>query len=192
VFSPKDFNLNNEGWTFSELTEAQRMDTENRAKRQRVDYQSIALVTVVVVFIILSGWALVVVSTTFSAPQSDFVTMPNTPPSKSGADVIFSNVSPVADGNVAAGVRGYLLTRAGSSIAGASVYISYYFQGSYRTQVAVTDQNGLFQVQFPMNWTGWLPLTLTYFGDAQHRGLTQVVSVSGENLAVGRINTIAL
>jgi hypothetical protein len=33
-----------------------------------------------------------------------------------------------------------------------------------------------------MNWTGWLLLTLTYFGDEQHQGLEQQFSVSGENL----------
>ncbi|MGO9644138.1 MAG: hypothetical protein ACLPY5_05260, partial [Candidatus Bathyarchaeia archaeon] len=64
------------------------------------------------------------------------------------------------------------------------VYLTYYFEGAYRTQVATTDQNGYFQATFPMNWTGWLPLTVTYFGDSQYRGSTRVVSVAGENLAI--------
>ena len=85
-------------------------------------------------------------------------------------------------GSVAMGVKGYLVTPSGQPVAGASVYVQYYLQGAYRTQVGTTDQNGYFEIHFPMNWTGWLPLTMIYFGDAQHQGVRQTVSLAGENL----------
>jgi hypothetical protein len=96
--------------------------------------------------------------------------------------VQFVSVSPVPSSSVAVGVKGYLMTSSGQPVSGAQVYLTYYLQGSYRTQVATTDQNGYFQAVFPMNWTGWLPITLTYFGDNQHQGLTQNFSVTGEGL----------
>ena len=99
---------------------------------------------------------------------------------------MFVNVGPITHSKhaVAVGVEGYLQTASGSPIAGAQVYLTYYFEGAYRTQVATTDQNGYFQATFPMNWTGWLPLTVTYFGDSQHKGLTRVESVAGESLEI--------
>ncbi|HUK50304.1 MAG TPA: hypothetical protein VLV18_04655, partial [Terriglobales bacterium] len=62
------------------------------------------------------------------------------------------------------------------------VYVHYYLESAYRTQVGTTDSNGYFEIHFPMNWTGWLPLTMTYFGDNQHEGLQQIFSLPGENL----------
>jgi hypothetical protein len=88
---------------------------------------------------------------------------------------------------VSAGVSGYLVTGSGNPVAGASVYMTYYFQGAYRTEVALTDQTGYFTEHFPMNWTGSLPVTLVYFGDGQDKGIRQVVSVPGENLALNLI-----
>jgi hypothetical protein len=90
-------------------------------------------------------------------------------------------VATVAQKGVAVGVRCYLRAVSGVPVAGATVCFTY-FLVKYRTQAATTDQNGYFQVHLPMNWTGWLLLTLTYFGDEQHQGLEQQFSVSGENL----------
>ena len=94
---------------------------------------------------------------------------------------MFVEVTTVAQKGVDVGVRGYLGTVSGAPVAGAIVHFTY-FLDKYRTQAATTDQNGYFQVYFPMNWTGWLSLTLTYFGDEKHQGLEQQFSVSGENL----------
>jgi hypothetical protein len=102
--------------------------------------------------------------------------------SKNGEIVKFVSIGAVAQKGVAVGVKGYLETVSGKPVSGAMVYVQYYFQGAYRTQAATTDQNGSFEINFPMNWTGWLPVTLTYFGDGQHQGLTAVFSVSGENI----------
>jgi len=76
-----------------------------------------------------------------------------------------------------------VLTATGAPVSNATVYVTYYFQSAYRTQSATTDQTGYFAIRFPMNWTGLLPLTLTYFGDSQYKGIQQVASVGGENLA---------
>ena len=157
--------------------------TVEQSNAKRVSLQSIALV-IIVITIILTGWALVTVSSTLP-PPSDFVILPNTPMSKSGLAVTFSNVSSLMANGVANGVSGYLLTASGNPVSGATVYMIYYFQNSYRTERATTDQTGYFMEYFPMNWTGSLPLTVVYFGDSQYKGVQQVVSVSGENLAIG-------
>jgi hypothetical protein len=161
------------------------VENQSNTKRGRVGAQSLELIVVVLV-IIITGWVLVTVSSTLP-PPSDFVTLPNTPLSKSGQAVTFAKTSPVMANGVAAGVSGYLVTSSGNPVTGASVYMTYYFQGSYRTEVAITDQNGYFTEHFPMNWTGSLPVTLVYFGDGQHKGIKQVVSVPGENLALNLI-----
>lgn len=161
------------------------MTTEKQpSPRQGVGIGSIGLVVVVVLAVVISGWTLVTVSTAFQAPASDFVTLPDTQLSKAGVGVMFSGISTIMSHGLAAGVSGYLATSSGSPIAKASVYMTYFFQGSYRTQVATTDQNGYFEASFPMNWTGSLPLTLTYFGDAQHKGLSQVFGIPGQVLAL--------
>jgi len=161
------------------------VENQSNTKRGRVGAQSLALIVVVLV-IIITGWVLVTVSSTLP-PPSDFVTLPNTPLSKSGQAVTFATISPVMTNGVAAGVSGYLVTGSGNPVTGASVYMTYYFQGSYRTEVAVTDQSGYFTEHFPMNWTGSLPVSLVYFGDGQHKGFKQVVTVPGENLAINLI-----
>ena len=152
------------------------------AGKGRLNKRTILVGLVAVVFITLTAFAMVTVSRTFELRPSDFVTMPTTPISKSGTVVVFNSVVTIVDNNLAVGVQGYLTTSSGQSVAGASVYVQYYLEGSYRTQVGITDSNGFFQIHFPMNWTGWLPLTVVYFGDTQHQGVQQVFSLPGENL----------
>ena len=152
------------------------------AGKGRLNKRTILVGLVVVVFIVLTAFAMVTVSRTFELRPSDFVTMPTTPISKSGTIVVLNSVVTIVDDNLAVGVQGYLTTSSGQSVAGASVYVQYYLEGSYRTQVGITDSNGFFQIHFPMNWTGWLPLTVVYFGDTQHQGVQQVFSLPGENL----------
>jgi len=158
--------------------------TESSVKKRRLSYKSVALVLCVVAVTALTAWGLVTVSTASIYPQglqptSAFVTLPNSTLSKNGTAVRFTSVSAVASGDVMA-VRGYLLTSSGSPIAGANVYFTYFVYGAYKTQMGLTDQNGFFQVPFPINWTGWLPLTLTYFGDSKDNGLTQHFELFGE------------
>jgi hypothetical protein len=108
--------------------------------------------------------------------------LPATPLSKTGEGVTFASVSPIGQNGIAVGVKGFLRTSTGQPVVGAQVYARYYLDGAYRAQVASTDQNGYFEIRFPMNWTGWLALTLIYFGDGQHQGLMTVFSLSGEGL----------
>jgi hypothetical protein len=158
------------------------MATSNEAEPTRkLRLQTIIPLLVLVLVVVASAWALATVSTTNQIPSADFVTMPTTPLSKSGVKTMFASVSPIMQKGVAVGVQGSLQDASGSPIAGATVYMLYYLQGAYRTQAAVTDQTGHFEARFPMNWTGWLPITLTYLGDNQHQGLTQVFSVAGES-----------
>jgi flagellar basal body-associated protein FliL len=158
-------------------------EKEDAEPRKRFKSQTIMILLIVAVSIVATGWALVTVSTTSNVPVSDFVTLPTAHLSTKGDQVKFVSISAIGQrGGVAVGVKGYLQTSSGSPVSGAKVYMTYYLRGDYRTQVATTDQNGYFEARFPMNWTGWLPITLTFFGDDQHQGLTQVFSVSGENL----------
>jgi len=158
-----------------------KMAVSNEAERGRkLGTQSIVILLVLVLSIATAGWIMMTVSTTSQLPTSDFVTLPTTPLSSKGEKVKFDSVIAITEGNVAVGVKGHLLTASGAPVAGVKVYMTYYLQGSYRTQVATTDQNGFFQALFPMNWTGWLPVTFTYFGDDQHQGLSQKLGVSGE------------
>jgi hypothetical protein len=150
--------------------------------RGHLNRRTILFGIIVLVLIALTAFAMVTVSRTFTIRPSNFVTMPSTPVSKSGTVVVLSSVSPIIENNLAVGVQGYLTTSSGQPVAGASVYVQYYLEGSYRTQMGTTDSNGFFQIHFPMNWTGWLPLTMTYFGDTQHQGLQQVFSVPGETV----------
>jgi hypothetical protein len=150
-------------------------------KKRRVN-TAVLIALIVAVCIIGSGFTLVSVSRAFQIPPSAFVTLPTTHLSKAGQVVFLESVAPVGQNSVAVGVKGYLKTASGQPVAGANVYVQYYLQGAYRTQVGTTDQNGYFEIHFPMNWTGWLPLTIIYFGDAQHEGVRQIVSLTGENL----------
>jgi len=152
------------------------------AGKRRANKQTIFLWFIVVVLIVLTAVAMVAVSRTFELRPTDFVTMPTTPVSKTGTVVVLSSVSTITENNLAVGVQGYLMTSSGQPVAGASVYVRYYLEGSYRTQVGTTDSNGFFQIHFPINWTGWLPMTITYFGDTQHQGVQQLFTLPGENL----------
>jgi hypothetical protein len=164
------------------------MTTATKAEPSRkLRLQSIVPLLIVVVVVVISAWALATVSTSSRIPSADFVTMPTTPLSKSGVKTMFVSVSPIMQKGVAVGVQGSLQDVSGGPISGATVYMEYYLQGAYRTQAALTDQNGHFEARFPMNWTGWLPLTLTYLGDNQHQGLTQVFSVAGEPQAAQKV-----
>ncbi len=151
-------------------------------KRRTVSMKTILIMLIVVLSVIASGYAMVTVSRTFEIRPSDFVTIPAENVSKTGQVVVLDSVATVMQGSVAMGVNGYLETSSGQPVAGANVYVQYYLEGSYRTQVGTTDQNGYFEIHFPMNWTGWLPVTMIYLGDAQHQGLRQIVSLTGEPL----------
>lgn len=135
------------------------MATKDDAEpKKRLTAQTIMILLIVVVSIVVAGWALVTVSTTSDVPVSDFVTLPTAQLSTTGDQTKFVSISAVGQrGGVAVGVKGYLQTLSGAPVAGAKVYMTYYLRGAYRTQVATTDQNGYFQARFPMNWTGWLP-----------------------------------
>ena len=150
--------------------------------RRPLNAKSMSMLVVVLVTVLVSGWALVTVSHAFEIPPSDFVTFPSTPLSRTGTVTVFTSVVPIVQNGVTVGVEGYLQTTSGQPVAGAQVYAQYYLQNAYRNQVGTTDSNGYFEIHFPMNWTGWLPLTLTYFGDSQHEGLQQLFSLPGENL----------
>jgi len=154
--------------------------TKERHRKPRV--QSIILLLIVAISVVLAGWALVVVSTNFQMfnTAGDFVPLPNTPLSTQGTKVVFVSVVGVSQKGLSDGVKGYLTTSTGAPVAGVKVYMTYYLEGAFRTQVVSTDQNGYFEAHFPMNWTGWLPVTLTYLGDGQHQGIAQIASVSGE------------
>lgn len=153
-------------------------EAETRSGKLRI--QNVVLLIVVVFSAVLAALALVTIGTSSQVPSSDFVTLPAQQLSTKGDKVGFTSVSDIAQNGLAVGVRGYLMTTSGTPVTGAKVYMTYYLRGAYRTQVATTNQNGYFEARFPMNWTGWLPLTLAYFGDDQHQGLTQFFSVSGE------------
>ena len=156
------------------------MAKNEAGKQRRISYQSVLMIAVVVVSIIYAGWVMVTVSSASQVPSSDFVTLPNRPLSDKGDRVNFVGVTAISQKGVAVGVEGYLRTSSGAPVAGASIYLTYFLDFSYRTQVTTTDQNGHFQVYFPMNWTGWLPLNAMYFGDDQHQGQKQNFTVSGE------------
>ena len=151
-------------------------------ERRRPSLRTLVAPLAVVLLVILSAWALMTVSTAFQVPPTDFVQLPTSPLSNTGQVVMFVATSAINQKGEAVGVKGYLETVSGQPVAGAKIYAQYYFEYNYRTQAAATDQNGYFEIHFPMNWTGGLPLTLTYFGDNQHEGLKVVYSLSGESL----------
>ncbi len=155
-------------------------DEAERRRRPSINVTILALLLIVTV--ILTAWVLVTVSKTNEISTSNFVTPPTTPLSKTGQSAKFVSISGIAQKGVFVGVKGFLQNSTGQPISGAQVYVQYYLRGQYRTQLTNTGQNGYFEINFPMNWTGWLPVTLTYFGDSQYQGLKAVFSVSGENL----------
>ena len=158
------------------------MASENQSNSSRPRTKYIAFILLAVICIAVAGATLVIVSSTFQWKASDFTVLPTNSLSTNGAAVTFANVQPITHSkhDVAVGVQGYLQTGSGSPVAGAQVYFTYYFEGAYRTQVATTDQNGYFQATFPMNWTGWLPITVTYFGDSQHSRRIRTVRLPGK------------
>ena len=153
--------------------------TEPGRARSRV--QAVILLLIVAIMFLLAGWALVTVGSKGQIPSTDFAKLPTTQISSNGEKVVFDSVSTILQNGLAVGVTGYLRTASGAPVTGAKVYMTYYLQGSYRTQVATTDQNGYFEAHFPMNWTGGLPLTMTYYGDDQHQGLMQKFSIPGDS-----------
>jgi len=154
---------------------------ENKAERRiRVSYSSVALIVIVIVAVFLAGWGLVAVSNASQIPTSDFVVLPKQPLTTQGAITTVVGVTAIMQKGVAIGVYGYLRTTSGEPVANATLYLTYYLNFNYRTQKTTTDQNGYFQAYFPMNWTGWLPLTVTYFGNAQYQGIQRAFSVNGE------------
>ena len=155
---------------------------DEAGKRKPVSMKTVLIGVIVVLSVIASGYAMITVSRTFEVRPSDFVALPATSVSKTGEVVVLASVAPITQGNLSVGVQGYLESASGQPVSGANVYAQYYFEGAYRDQVATTDQNGFFQIHFPMNWTGWLQLTMIYFGDGQHQGLQQVFSLQGETL----------
>jgi hypothetical protein len=157
----------------------ERKDEVESSRKPNVTTVLISLI--VLILVVLSGFALVTIAANSQIPSSDFVTKPTAQLSTAGDSVSFVSVSDVSQSGLAVGVQGYLMTTSGVPVTGAKVYITYYLRGAYRSQAAVTDQNGHFDARFPMNWTGWLPVTLTYLGDDQHKGLTQAFSVAGES-----------
>jgi len=157
-------------------------DEAEQTKRRGLPVKGLVALVIVVFLVIVSAWALVTVGPTSQFPPSEFVTLPTSPLSSSGQGVMFASVSAITEKGVAVGVKGYLETISGEPVAGAKVYGHYYLDGDYRTQAVSTSDNGYFEIHFPMNWTGWLPVTLTYFGGDQYQGITVVYSLSGENL----------
>jgi hypothetical protein len=157
-------------------------DEAEQTKHGRLNIRGLAALVIIVVLVVVSAWALVTVGRTSELPSSEFVTLPASPLSNRGEVVTFTSVTGIAQKGISVGVKGYLETTSGQPVVGAKVYVQYYLDANYRTQAGVTDGNGYFEIHFPMNWTGWLPVTLTYFGDDQHQGTTAAFSVSGENL----------
>lgn len=158
----------------------ERKDEVEASRKPKIT--TILVSIVVLILVVLAGFALVTIGITSQIPSSDFVTRPTAQLSTTGNPVSFVSVSDIARNGLAVGVQGYLMTTSGAPVTGAKVYMTYYFQGAYRTQVATTDQHGHFDALFPMNWTGGLRITLTYLGDDQHQGLMRLFSVAGEDM----------
>jgi hypothetical protein len=152
------------------------------AKLTKHSISTVALALGVLALVVLSGWVMIIVEGASSVPRSDFTSMPSAPLSMQGTGTVLTSVVTVYSGNLATGVQGNLETVSGKPVSGAEIYVTYFYQFAYRTQVTTTDGNGHFEIMFPMNWTGWLPLTVTYFGDGQHQGLKQLFGLQGENL----------
>lgn len=158
------------------------MENKGITTSRRGNLRTSLTILLIIVSLIATAWTITTISSTAQIPDSDFVSLPNASLSSQGPAVSFEQVKGIVERGLLIGVKGYLKTSSGEAIAGATVYMTYYLQGSYRTQSAVTDQNGYFEKTFPMNWTGWLPVTLTYYGDSSHRGISKAFSVTGEGL----------
>lgn len=157
--------------------------SQNGAQRRRIPLRRTTIMLFgIVVLAVLAGWAMTVVRGTSGLPSRDFVSMPATALSSRGTATVLQNVGTIFESGLAVGVSGYLLTTSGKPVAAANVYVRYYYEFAYRTMVTATNQDGFFEILFPMNWTGWLPLTAVYFGDSQYQGVQQVFSLPGKNL----------
>lgn len=153
---------------------------EAEPRRRRPSVTSIVSLFILVILVALSALALVTVSNITQIPPSTFVNLPTTPLSNHGETATLVSIGTVYQKGVAVGVKGYLETASGQPVAGANIYVQYFFNGGYQTQVGTTGQNGYFEIHFPVNWTGSLPVTFTYFGDGQHQGFTLRSSLPGE------------
>lgn len=153
---------------------------EGELRRRRPGVKGIVALLVLVILILLSAWALVTISNISQIPPSTFVNLPTTPLSNGGQHVMLVSISTISQKGVAVGVKGYLDTTSGQPVVGAKIYVQYYLNGAYQTQVSTTGQDGYFEIHFPMNWTGSLPVTFTYFGDDQYQGLRLNSSLPGE------------
>lgn len=173
-----------------------------RTRKPRL--QAILLGFLLVFLVVNSGLVISITAGANDIPTFDFVSLPTTSSSSKGIATMFANVATVYHAGVARGIKGYLKTASGTPVAGARVYTTYldefaheitrnradsyevdttyFYEFAYRTQATTTTQNGFFEVLFPMNWTGRLPLTLIYFGGTEHQGLKQVFSLRGEHL----------
>lgn len=157
-----------------------RLRSNEVERKGKPGVQTIVLALAFVAAMVLAGWAVVSIATAGQIAPSNFVLLPTTALSAKGTSTTFVNVTAVFHEGMAVGVKGYLRTSSGTPVVGATVYMTYY-DNAYRTLAATTDQNAYFEARFPINWTGWLPLTLTYFGDDQHQGLKESFSVYGQN-----------
>lgn len=153
---------------------------EAEPRRRRPSVKSIVSLFMLVILVALSASALVTVSNVTQIPPSTFVNLPTTPLSNYGETVTLISIGTVSQKGVAVGAKGYLETASGQPVTGANVYVQYFFNGGYRTQVGTTDQNGYFEIHFPINWDGSLPVTFTYFGNGQHQGFRLNYSLPGE------------
>jgi len=156
-----------------------RLRSNEAERKGKPRIQTIVLVSAFVIVMAL-GWAVASVAAAGQIAPSDYVSLPTAALSTKGISTTFVNVTAVFHEGMAVGVKGYLVTSSGTPVEGATVYMTYY-DNAYRTLTATTDRNGYFEALFPINWTGWLPLTLTYFGDDQHQGLKESFSVYGQN-----------
>ena len=157
-----------------------RLRSNEAERKGKPRVQTIVLVLAFVTVMVLAGWGVVSIATAGQIAPSNFVSLPTTALSVKGISITFVNVTAVFHEGMAVGVKGYLITSSGTPVEGAVAYMTYY-DNAYRTLAATTDQNGYFEAQFPINWTGWLPLTLTYFGDDHHQGLKETFNVYGQS-----------
>ena len=167
---------------------AMASNDEAEPRRSRPSVKSIVALLILVILVLMSAWSLATISKIGQiwllgvSPSSTFVNLPKTPLSNHGQPVMLVSINTISQKGLAVGVSGYLDTTSGQPVVGAKIYLQYYVNGAYETQVSTTDQNGYFEIHLPINWDGSLPVTFTYFGDDQHQGLTLNSSLPGENL----------
>jgi hypothetical protein len=166
---------------------AMASNDEAEPRRRRPSAKGIVALLILVILVIMSAWSLATISKIgqiwlLGVPASTVVNLPTTPLSNHGQPVMLVSIGTISQKGLAVGVNGYLDTASGQPVVGAKIYVQYYLNGAYQTQVSTTDQNGYFEIHFLMNWDGSLPVTFTYFGDDQHQGLRLNSSLTGENI----------